>query len=114
MAEIPYLMQTGMGVDLHGADDTIAARRAVENAIRHNSLLFLRQIGLQSADQIRVEVTIGTPHPEQVDAAAVAAALPVGRVSVVAERGGLLTDTAVSGDPILVAVAAVLVSVADA
>ncbi len=111
MARTPYIMQTGMGVDIHGADDTTAACRAVDAAIRHNSLLFLGQLGLTSADQIVVDVTIACPHPDRVDVQAVASALPVGAVSVAAETGGMLADTGVSGDPMLIALAAVRVSV---
>ncbi len=112
MTPQPWLLQTGMGVDLHGADDTVAAKRAVEDAIRRNSLLFVRHVGISRRDQIRVDVAIGTPHPERVDRAAVAAAFPVGVVEVRAEPGGLLADTGSPGDPVLVAVAAVRVSLA--
>lgn len=114
MARTPYIMQTGMGVDIHGADDTTAACRAVDAAIRHNSLLFLRQIGLKSLEQMKVDVTIATPHPDRVDTEAVARALPVGAVTVRAEAGGMLAKTGGKGDPMLIAVAAVLVSVEDA
>jgi uncharacterized protein (TIGR02058 family) len=100
-----------MGVDLHGADDDVAARRAVEDAIRRNSLLFVRHLGLARRDQLQVAVTIGTPHPERIDAAALAALFPLGVVEVRAERGGLLVESGTPGDPVLVAVAAVRVSV---
>jgi len=113
MQKTPYILQTGMGVDLHGADDTTAACRAVDHAIRRNSLLFLREIGLRSRDQIHVDVTIACPHPERVDTDAVSAALPVGIVSVKAERGGMLAETGSKGDPALIAIAAVRVSVAQ-
>ena len=106
--ETPYLLQTGMGVDLHGINDTTAACRAVDNAIHHNSLLFLGEIGLTNADQIHIDVTIASPHPDQVNADAVAATLPVGVISVKAEIGGMLTD---GDDPVLIALAAVRVSV---
>ena len=105
----PWLLQTGMGVDLHGADDTVAARRAIEDAIRRNSLLFVRHAGLTRREQLRVDVTVGTPHPERVDAAALAALFPLGVVEVRAEAGGLLAETGAPGDPVLVA--AVRVSV---
>ncbi len=114
MAATPYIVQTGMGVDLHGADDTTAAQRAVEEAIRHNSLVFLGQIGLKSPKQIHVDVTIACPHPERVDADAVSAVLPVGVVSVKTQKGGMLAESGTSGDPILIAVAAVLVGVESA
>ena len=113
MAVTPYIMQTGMGVDIHGADDTTAAQRAVEAAIRHNSLLFLGHIGLERADQIHVNVTLACPHPERVDLEAIKSLLPVGVISVRAEAGGMLAETGASGDPMLIAVAAVRVSVED-
>lgn len=110
MAKTPYLLQTGMGVDLHGGDDTTAACRAVTHAIHRNSLLFLREVGLHGTEQIHVDVTIACPHPERVDTDAVAAALPVGIVSVEAQPGGMLADTGTEGDEALVAIAAVRVS----
>ncbi|MBW2282672.1 MAG: Lin0512 family protein [Deltaproteobacteria bacterium] len=113
MAKTPYLLQTGMGVDLHGGDDTTAACRAVTHAIHHNSLLFLREVGLHSAGQVHVDVTIACPHPEQVDTEAVAAALPVGVVSVEAQSGGMLAATGTEGDDALIAIAAVRVSVSQ-
>jgi uncharacterized protein (TIGR02058 family) len=113
MQKTPYILQTGMGVDLHGSDDTTAACRAVHHAIRRNSLLFLRETGLRSAGQIYVDVTIACPHPERVDADAVSSTLPVGIVSVKAEQGGMLAETGTDGDPALIAIAAVRVSVAQ-
>jgi uncharacterized protein (TIGR02058 family) len=113
MPKTLYLLQTGMGVDLHGGDDTTAARRAVTHAIQRNSLLFLREIGLQSAEQIHVDVTIACPHPERVDTDAVASALPVGIVSVDVQPGGMLAETGTEGDDALIALAAVRVSVAQ-
>jgi len=113
MASTPYIVQTGMGVDIHGADETTAACRAVEAAIGHNSLLFLRHVGIQRAEQILVQVEIACPRPERVDTARVAAVLPVGRVSVATQAGGMLVDTAMAGDPMLIAIAAVRVSVED-
>ena len=100
-----------MGVDVHGGDATTAAKRAVDEAIRHNSLVGLRTMGLTSIDQMKVEVTIACPMPESVDVEAVAKALPVGDVSVAVEQGGMLVATPMDGDPMLIALASVLVSV---
>ena len=111
MARQAYLLQTGMGVDLHGADDTTAAKRAIKNAVQHNNLLFLKHAGLKSLDQLFVEVTIACPSPNDVDTASVAADLPVGNVSVAVQKGGLLIDSDESGDPVCVAIAAVQVSI---
>lgn len=111
MKKTPYVLQTGMGVDLHGGDDTTAARRAVDHAIRRNSLLFLRELDLSGGDSIHVDVAIACPHPERVDLEAVRAALPVGIVTVRAEKGGMLADSGTEADPALIAIAAVRVSV---
>jgi uncharacterized protein (TIGR02058 family) len=113
MGERPYLIQTGMGVDLHGADDAVAARRAVEDAIRRNSLLFLGQIGPLARERVVVDVTIATPHPSRVDESSLRAALPVGEVRIELRAGGLLAETGTAGDPVLIAIAAVRVSLRD-
>lgn len=104
------LLETGMGVDLHGADATKAARRAVEDAIRRVSLLFLRTLSRRGPTRVTVDVTIGAPEPDAVNSAAVAAAVPVGRVGVRCERGGLAI-TLEGGERVLLAVAAVVVRV---
>ena len=101
------LLETGMGVDLHGADSTKAARRAVEDAIGRVSLLFLRVLTRGRQARVSIEVRVGVPDPESVDIAAVAAALPVGRADVRCERGGL--DLEAGGERIVLAVAAVIV-----
>lgn len=111
MAITPYFMQTGMGADLHGANDTKAACRAVNDAIQNNNMLFLRHVGIQSLDQLLVDVTIASPNPDQVDSDAVTAEFPVGTVSVSTQPGGMLIDSDVSGDPVLIAVASVTVSI---
>ena len=111
MPKQAYLLQTGMGVDLHGADDTTAARRAIKNAIQHNNLLFLKHAGLKSLDQLSVEVTIACPSPDDVDRERVSAELPVGSVSVEVQKGGLLIDSDETGDPVCIAIAAVQVSI---
>jgi uncharacterized protein (TIGR02058 family) len=101
------LLETGMGVDLHGADSTKAARRAVEDAISRVSLLFLRVLTRGRQARVSIEVRIGVPDPATVDKAAIAAALPVGRADVHCERGGLELEA--GGERIVLAVAAVVV-----
>ena len=94
----------GLGVDLVGEDATKAARRAVREAIGRTSLPGVRDL-IPSRDRadMRVDVTIAVPGHEGVDAGAVAAEFPYGRVSVRAEAGGLRmpngTDAARGGPP---------------
>jgi uncharacterized protein (TIGR02058 family) len=82
------VLQIGMGTDIRGADYTKAAVRALRDALWHNSLSVTDALG-QHVDAMQVEVTIGVPHPERVDKAAVLAILPHGTGTVKVVDGGL-------------------------
>jgi uncharacterized protein (TIGR02058 family) len=82
------VLELGMGTDIRGADYTKAAVRALRDALWHNSLSIADAVGLD-VDSMQVEVTIGVPHPEQVDKAAVLAVLPHGTGTVTVVEGGL-------------------------
>ena len=112
MARVRCITEMGMGVDVHGRDATKAARRAVSDAIRHSSLGFFRMVGKTSSDMF-VDVTIGVPDPSSVDTAAVAKELPYGTVTVTAVKGGLEVPAEHGGDAIIIANAAVIVSLDD-
>ena len=75
MALVKCVTEMGMGVDVHGLDYTNTAKRAVFDALHHSSLGFQRLLG-KTADDMRVDVTIGSPKPEAVDGDAVLATLP--------------------------------------
>jgi uncharacterized protein (TIGR02058 family) len=109
MARVRCITEMGMGVDVHGRDATKAAKRAVSDAIRHSSLGFVRMLGKTPHDMF-VDVTIGVPDPAAVDKAAVAKELPYGAVTVNAVAGGLEIPAEGGGDAILIANAAVIVS----
>jgi uncharacterized protein (TIGR02058 family) len=112
MARARCITEMGMGVDVHGKDSTKAAKRAVSDAIRHSSLGFFRMVGKTSRDMF-VDVTIGVPDPSSVDTSAVAKELPYGTVTVTAVQGGLRVDDEQGGDAIIIANAAVIVSLDD-
>ena len=82
------ILEMGMGNDLYGEDYTKAACRAVEDAIRHSSLILFSSLGFDHAD-MQVKVTIGAQHPDRVDTAIVAQKLPRGKAEVTALKGGL-------------------------
>jgi uncharacterized protein (TIGR02058 family) len=111
MTRVRCVTEMGMGVDVHGRDATKAAKRAVSDAIRHSSLGFVRLFGKTPHDMF-VDVTIGAPNPESVDTSAVAKELPYGTVTVKAVKGGLEISSD-GGDAILIANAAVVVSLDD-
>src|SRR5580698_9226525 len=112
MARVRCITEMGMGVDVHGRDATKAARRAVSDAIRHSSLGFFRMVDKTSKDMF-VDVTIGVPDPGTVDTSAVARELPYGTVTVKAVKGGLEIAAEQGSDAIIIANAAVVVSLDD-
>lgn len=105
------ILEMGSGNDLHGGDYTKAAVRAVQDAIHHSSLSFVRSLGLD-AGAMEVAVTIGVARPERVDRAAVAAALPHGKVTVAVVKGGLDVPGEDGHDGAVLASAAVAVRIA--
>ena len=100
------ILEMGMGNDLYGEDYTKAACRAVEDAIRHSSLILFRSLGFDHAD-MQVKVTIGVQQPAQVDTAVVAQKLPRGKAEVTAVKGGLDVVDAKNNSCSVVATAAV-------
>lgn len=112
MARVRCVTEMGMGVDIRGNDATKAARRAVSDAIRHSSLGFFRLVDGKPEDMV-IELRIGVPDPAGVDAAAVAAELPYGTVTVHVEKGGLSVPAEDGSAGVLIANAAVLVHLDD-
>lgn len=102
------ILELGTGNDLHGADYTKAALRAVQDALHHSSLSMIRTFGLDSK-AMQVEVTIGVQQPDKVDAAVVKASLPHGQVTVKLVKGGLDVPDDDRGDIAVIASAAVAV-----
>ena len=101
-------LEIGMGTDIRGADYTKAAVRALKDALWHNSLSVAAALG-QSADAMRVAVTIGVPCPEQVDEAAVLAVLPHGTGTIAVVEGGLEIPNDAGTDSTVLAQAAAVV-----
>src|SRR5215207_6581493 len=52
MALVRCITEMGMGVDVHGLDYTLAAKRAVFDAIHHSSLGFARLVGATADDML--------------------------------------------------------------
>jgi uncharacterized protein (TIGR02058 family) len=112
MAWVRCVTEMGMGVDVHGLDYTTAAKRALFDALHHSSLGFQRLLG-KTADDLRVDVTIGVPKPEAVDGRAVLETLPHGTGHVKVVHGGLQVLNEKGDDGVLIANAIVLVSLDD-
>jgi uncharacterized protein (TIGR02058 family) len=109
-----------MGVDQHGQDPTVAAARAVRNAIAHNALPGVWEVaGLSHPNQMIVEVQVAVPFPDQVRQEEVLAVLPFGQKTLVLKDGGMvvagraIAELDDKNDDMYVAIAAVTVSIPD-
>jgi len=110
------VIEMGMGVDQHGQEPTVAAARAVRNAIAHNALPGVWEVaGLNDPNEMIVEVQVAVPYPEQVKKEEVLAVLPFGRKSITVESGGMVVQGRAipslndKNDEMLIAIAAVTV-----
>jgi uncharacterized protein (TIGR02058 family) len=110
MPKTRVILELGSGNDLHGSDYTKAALRAVEDALHHSSLSFVRSLQIDRA-KIDVEVTIGVQRPEQVDIEKVKKSLPLGNVTVKVVKGGLDVADPESNESAVIASAAIAVRI---
>ena len=106
MSAKPWVLEFGMGVDVHGGDGTKAACRAVSDAIRHSSLPLFQEVRARGGRML-VDVTVGVPDPASVDVDRVRRELPHGEVTVRPVAGGLR----VPGADALIACVAITVSI---
>ena len=110
MALVRGMTEMGMGIDVHGLDDTLAAKHAVFDAMHHSSRGCARLVGA-TADDRTVQVTIGAPRPDKVHTAEVAATLPHGHTQVRVVVGGLELLNEDGSDGTLIANAIITVSI---
>lgn len=110
------IIEMGMGIDQHGQEPTVAAKRAVRNAIAHNALPGVWEVaGLSDPNDMIVEVQVAVPYPEQVREEEVLAVLPFGKKTLTVEFGGMVVQGRAiaslndKNDEMLIAIAAVTV-----
>ncbi len=113
-----FIVEIGVGIDLHGENVTKAACRAVQDAVSRSCLCGLMEImELQNLEDVRVDILVAVPRPEQVDLEQVMAAVPIGRKTAHAVEGGMTAQGlcvprfAPQCDRVVVANAAVTVSI---
>ncbi len=83
-------LELGMGTDIRGSDYTKAAKRALHNALRQNSLSMADAFDLPK-DAMHVKILIGVQKPDEVDKQEVANLLPYGTPTVETTLGGMDT-----------------------
>jgi uncharacterized protein (TIGR02058 family) len=89
-----FIVEFGMGTDLHGQDVTKASCRAVKDAISRSCLCGLQEIlALPRLDDMVVEVMIATPYPDRVDQETVLFEIPFGHKTIKVVEGGLAVPT---------------------
>ncbi|MEQ9695044.1 Lin0512 family protein [Shimia sp. SDUM112013] len=109
MAQKRLLTEFGMGSSLRRQDYTEAARRAVKDALWHNSINLAELFGKDKSEmQITVEVAV--QQPERIDTDTIAAIFPYGQVTVLPVRGGLDVPRSDGGNPIVIANVAISVA----
>lgn len=101
-----FIIEMGMGNNLHGRDYTKAAARAIEDAIRHSSIPLFPALGIDHS-AMEVRVTVAVQNPGAVDTEELKTGLPRGRVAVAATHGGLDITNPDSGEVTVIATAAV-------
>ncbi|WP_136443578.1 Lin0512 family protein [Pacificoceanicola onchidii] len=101
-----FIIEMGMGNDLHGQDYQKAAGRAIEDALRHSSIPLFGALDMPHS-AMEVRVTVAVQEPDALDCAALASALPRGTASVKAVHGGLNITNPDSGEITVIAQAAV-------
>ena len=112
MSRKRFILEMGAGVDLHGKDYTKAAVRAVDDALRHSSLAFIKSMNIDK-NRIEVDVTVGSGAPDAVDLEAVKGRFPIGKVTVSSVAGGLDVPDDDSDDQASIVSAAVEVYLRD-
>ncbi len=104
------LTEFGMGTSLRRRDYTQAAKRAIEDALWHNSINLAELFGFPK-EAMRIRVDVGVQNPEAVDVAALAQVFPYGTPDIRVTKGGLdISRPEGTGNPTVIANVALSVS----
>lgn len=102
------LTEFGMGTSLRRQDYTQAAKRALQDALWHNSINIAELFGFPKEAMI-IDVEIAVQDPDLVDTSALLDIFPYGQPSVTLHHGGLNIPRP-DGHPTVIANAAINVS----
>lgn len=109
MAKTRVLVEFGMGTSLRREDYTEAAKRAIKDALWHNSVSIAELFSFPKEAMI-IDAEIGVAQPEQVDVDALKAIFPYGQPSITVSKGGLDVAKPHAASATVIANAAVIVS----
>lgn len=88
MAKTRMLAEFGMGTSLRRRDYTEAAKRAIKDALWHNSVSLAEVFGAPKQAML-IDVEIGVQDPDAVDTVALLDVFPYGQPTVHVRKGGL-------------------------
>jgi uncharacterized protein (TIGR02058 family) len=88
MAKTRMLAEFGMGTSLRRRDYTEAARRAIKDALWHNSVSLADAFGAPK-EAMLIDVAIGGQDPDAVDQSVLLTVFPYGQPTVHVRKGGL-------------------------
>ena len=109
MPKTRVLTEFGQGTSLRRQDYTQAARRALQDALWHNSISMAELFG-QPKEAMIIDVEIGVAQPDAVDTAALLDIFPYGQPTITVHPGGLDVPRPGGGVPTVIANAAISVS----
>ncbi|WP_425044894.1 Lin0512 family protein [Primorskyibacter sp. S87] len=109
MAKTRVLVEFGMGTSLRREDYTEAAKRAVKDALWHNSVNMAELFGFPK-DAMMIDAEIGVQRPELVDQGILEAVFPYGNPQIHLKKGGLDITKPNSEGVTIIANAAISVS----
>lgn len=109
MAKTRVLVEFGMGTSLRREDYTEAAKRAIKDALWHNSVSVAELFDFPK-DAMIIDAEVGVAQPDQVDIAALKAIFPYGQPNIKVTQGGLDVENPHAAGRTVIANAAVIVS----
>ena len=88
-----FIVELGMGADLHGGDVTKAGQKAIKDAVSRCCLCGLMDIfDFESPGEMVIRLKVAAPGHERLDKEALKATVPFGRVEIETAEGGLETE----------------------
>ena len=108
MAKHRVLTEFGMGTSLRRQDYTQAARRALQDALWHNSINMAELFGFPK-EAMQIDAEIAVQQPDAVETGALSDIFPYGQINITITHGGLDIPRP-DGKPTVIANAAISVS----
>lgn len=102
------ILEMGTGNDLYGEDYTKAAKRAVQDAIHHSSIILFKSLNIDP-NTMEIELNLASQKPDEIDLDVVAAELPYGKVTPKSVKGGLNVNDPITGRTSVIVNAGIIV-----